>query len=101
MRTDFRRIDLLRAALQVKGATPFEIEELMQGVTKMGGTKFDAWNQPLDDEGMQLLRSVLGKNGVAFADIVIGGFQELMTKHYQISGEEIQRALKARLGGLN
>ncbi len=101
METEFRRIHLLRAALQVKGATQFEIEDLIRKVTAMGGSGFDGWNQPLDDQGMKLLTCILHENGQPYAEVVLNGFLELLTQRYGITGEEIKRVLRARLEGLN
>ena len=98
---EWRRIHLLQAALQVKGATQVEIQEFLQKVEKMGGEKFAAWNQLLDPKGMQFLVSILDKNGKQYADIVLQGFLEQTKAHFQITSDEIYWAVKARLEGLN
>jgi hypothetical protein len=97
----FYRIHLIRSALQVKGAPMPEIELITAGIEQMGGLKYVEWNKLLDAQGIKLLTSILGENGVPYANLVIDGFLSQMKSHFNISDEEIRKNLKARLEGLN
>lgn len=101
MDTTFRRIDLMRAALQVKGASAVEIEEFVIHATRLGGSRFDDWNKPLNDDEIKLLTCILSEGGIPYANIVIEGFLEKVTTRFGISREEISANLKARIDGLN
>src|SRR5262245_46707569 len=101
MSTEFRRIHLLQAALQVKGASEVEIEMIKDGFAKLAGDKFDAWNQPLDERGVAVLRMMLGDGGAPYAEATIKSFFGHLTAHHKISAEELLQVLKARLEGLN
>lgn len=101
MSTTFHRIHLLHAALQVKGASVAEIEMIKAMVAKLGGARFDEWNKPLDAQGTKLLTCILAEGGISYANLAIDEFLKRLTGHFQISSEEIQKALRARLEGLN
>lgn len=99
--SSFYRIDFFRAALQVRGASAFEIEHLLDGIRKLGGSEFEAWNHPMNEEDEKVLALMLGPEGSSLAVYWLEGFKTEMLRHYGISLEELEKWLKPRSKGLN
>lgn len=95
------RIDFFRAALQVRGASPVEIEHILAGLRKMGGAKFDAWNRPMTAQELSVYAMLSGPHGPALAVELLDGLKKKAVSHYGISDEEIARALKPWTGAVN
>jgi len=104
MSTEFNRIHLLHAALQVKGASVEQIEVIKSMVASLGGSRFAEWNKPLDAEGMKLLTCILGDRGLPYAEMAIAEFVKMLTTRLGISQEDLQKIMKilsAHISGLN
>lgn len=93
----FFRIDLLRAALQQRGASVSEIDLLLAQLEKTASSPeaFKKWNTQLDEEGIQVLSMMLMPRGAPLVQYLLDGFlKEIMTR-CKISREEVQQFLRS------
>jgi len=93
----FYKMDILRAALQQRGASVPEIDLLLAQLEKCSSSPeaFKKWNTQLDKEGIQVLSMMLTPRGAPLVQHCLDGFlKEIMTR-CNISSEEIQQQLRS------
>lgn len=102
MKDIFHRIDLLRVALQVKGASQVEIEETLLAVRKTcKPASFDSWNRQLAAKELQMMVMMLSPGGEILCDHFLSTFGATCIEHFNITAEEINRFARGRIAGLN
>jgi len=89
---EFRKTHLIQAALQQKGAPMSAINSFMEKLKGLAKSPeaFDQWNEKLDQKGIQVLTIMLGPQGAALSDVVLGGMFETITQKYGITRAELE-----------
>ena len=103
MRAVFHRIDLLRVALQVKGASPTEIEETLLALRKEADPgAFDAWNCQLSGNGeFHIMGKMLSPGGEILCGRFLSIFAKTFVIRFGLAPDKLERWFKAWFWGRN
>jgi hypothetical protein len=93
----FFKVDLLRAALQQRGASVSEIDLLLAQLENAASSPeaFKKWNTQLDDKGIQVLSMILTPSGAPLVQHLLDGFLKEMMIRCNVSSEEVQQFLRS------
>lgn len=93
----FFKVDLLRAALQQRGASVSEIDLLLAQLEKAASSPeaFKKWNTQLDERGIQVLSMMLTPRGAPLVQHLLDGFLKEMMTRCNISSEEVEQFLRS------
>jgi hypothetical protein len=102
MRIVFHRVDLLRTALQVKGASEEEIGETLSAIRKAAEpSAFDAWNGELSPRERWILTRMLSPGGEILSGRYLSIFARTFVSRFNLPPEEMEHWFKARFWGRN
>ncbi|MDR3406067.1 MAG: hypothetical protein P4L99_26510 [Chthoniobacter sp.] len=102
MRIAFHRVDLLRTALEVKGAPKGEIEETLLAIRKSAeASAFDAWNCELSAKERQIMARMLSPGGESLSGRYLSLFARTFINRFGLASENMERWFKARFWGRN
>ncbi|MEP6668673.1 MAG: hypothetical protein ABJF10_05945 [Chthoniobacter sp.] len=102
MRVAFHRVDLLRTALEVKGASSNEIEETLSAIRQSAeASAFDAWNSELSAKERQILSRMLSPGGEILSGRYLSLFARTFINRFGLPPESMERWFKARFWGRN
>jgi hypothetical protein len=94
----FYRIDLVRVALQQRGASVAEINLILHQLNKaVDPAEFAKWNQRLDDKGVKVLAMMLTPEGNPLVDHCLQTFVSEFMRQRHILPEEIEEYFR-RIG---
>lgn len=84
MSDPFRKLDLIRAALQATGASPADISTILTSIkhTAKSPEDFQRWNKILGDKEIQLLTRILSPGGDKLAAAVLSAMAAAITTHF-------------------
>lgn len=99
----FYRIDFFRVALQVRGASPVEIEQALLGIEKMAKSPaaFTGWNQKLSEKEVRLLGFILTPEGEPLSLKLLKNLVENFKFHFGVTDLEFEAWIKPIREGLN
>lgn len=102
MRVVFHRVDLLRVALQVKGASQNEIDATLLAVRESAAPRaFDSWDGELSAKERQIMARMLSPGG----EILCGRYLSIVAKtfiiRFGLPPGNLEHWFKARFWGRN
>jgi hypothetical protein len=96
MRVVFHRVDLLRTALQVKGASLGEIEESLTAIRgAIAPGAFDAWNCELSAKERQILSRMVSPGGEILSGRYLSIFARGLVNRFNLPPSEMEHWFKA------
>jgi hypothetical protein len=102
MRIVFHRVDLLRTALEVKGASKGEIEETLTAIRKAAEpSAFDAWNCELSAKERLILARMISPGGEILSGRYLSIFARSFVTRFNLPPEEMEHWFTARFRGRN
>lgn len=102
MRVVFHRVDLLRVALQVKGASQNEIDATLLAVRESAEpSTFDTWNGELSAQERQIMARMLSPGGEILCGRYLSVFAKTFVIRFGLTPDKLERWFKARFWGRN
>ncbi|HSI10445.1 MAG TPA: hypothetical protein VK961_00310 [Chthoniobacter sp.] len=102
MRIVFHRVDLLRTALQVKGASQGEIEETLSSIRNAAeSSAFDARNSELSARERLILTRMVSPGGEILSGRYLSIFARSFVNRFNLPPEEMEHWFGARFWGRN
>jgi len=97
MNRKLRNMDMIRVALQRKGASKEAIADLLSRLESLATSpkEFRKWNRELGEDGLKMLVHIGSESGLPFCNLLLETVLNNLCLHFDIQIKEIQDVINS------